>query len=272
MSSSPKRSLNLAHRKITRMVERIEEQKQHERRLHWDGCINERDLGGFHARDGKRTRTGALVRMENPGHLTEEGLQAMRAHGVTTLIDLRYPMEISRYPQLADAMKDLADAPLIVSIPLLEEATQPDDDAAFARSRDKWHVHVLDNRGDAMATVLRTIADAEPGGVAIHCAAGKDRTGIVAALLLDLASVSRDEIVADYALSEHWLLPRTEEWLTHMDDVQRANVHGLMATPPEYMHFALNHVDACHGGTEQYLRTIGLTDAEIATLRERMIE
>ncbi len=250
----------------------IELNEHLDRRMHWDGCINARDLGGFMTRDGKRTRRGALVRMENPGHLTEEGLQAMLAHAVFTVIDLRYPMEITRNSQLADAVKDLEDAPLIVGIPLLEEATQPEDDAVFARSRDEWHMHVLDNRGDAMATVLRTIADAEPGAVAFHCAAGKDRTGIVAALLLDLVGVSRDEIVADYALSEHWLLPRTEEWLTHMDAAQRVNVHGLMATPPEYMWFALNHVDARHGGVENYLRTIGLADVEIAALRERMIE
>ena len=257
------------HRKITRMIELNE---RHERRLSWDGCINARDLGGFTTGDGKRTRRGALVRMENPGHLTVEGLQAMQAHGVTTVIDLRYPMEISRYPQLADAIKDAESSLLVVSIPLLDEANQPDDDAAFARSRDEWHQRVLDIRGATLATVLRTIADAEPGAVAIHCAAGKDRTGIVAALLLDLAGVSRDEIVADYALSEHWLLPRTEEWLTHMDAVQRAHVHGLMATPPEYMRFALDHVNAQHGGTERYFRAIGLTDEEIGALRARLVE
>jgi protein-tyrosine phosphatase len=247
--------------------------ENHERRLQWDGCLNVRDLGGFTTRDGRRTRTGALVRMENPAHLSAEGLQAMLAHGVTTVIDLRYPMEIKHYPHLTEAIQthNIENAPLIVNIPLLDEGNRPEDDEAFTRSRDEWHARVIDTAGNAVAAIMRTIAHADPGAVVVHCAAGKDRTGIVSALVLDLVGVPRADIAADYALSEQWLLPRTEEWLTHMDETQHEQVRRQMATPPEYMQFALDYTYTKHGSTENYLRTVGLTDHEIAALRARML-
>lgn len=243
-----------------------------DRRLHWDGAINVRDLGGFHTRDGQRTRRGALVRMDNPGHLTDAGIRAMLDYGVSTVIDLRYPTEITNYPQLIEAVQTDAGAPVIMSIPLLDEANRAEEDATFARSRDEWHEYVLDRRGETMAEVLRAIAHAKPGTVAYHCAAGKDRTGIVSALLLDLAGVSRDEIVQDYAVSEEWLRPRTEQWLQPLDESQRAFARGLMRTAPEFMLHVLGYLDTRYGGTAGYLRQIGLSDAELEALRARLLE
>jgi len=243
-----------------------------ERRLHWDGTINVRDLGGFHTKDGRRTRRGALVRMDNPGHLTDAGIRAMLDYGVSTVIDLRYPTEVTNYPQLIEAVKTDAGAPVVMSIPLLDEANRADEDATFARSRDEWHEYVLDQRGETMAEVLRAIAHAKAGTVAYHCAAGKDRTGIVSALLLDLAGVSRDEIVQDYSVSEEWLQPRTEQWLQPLDEAQRTFARGLMRTAPEFMLHALGHLDTRYGGTPGYLRQIGLNDAEIEALRARLLE
>ena len=242
------------------------------RRLFWDGCINVRDMGGFDTHDGKRTRRGVLVRMDNPGYLTNDGIQAMLNYGVTTVIDLRYPTEITQYPQLTKTVKDQTGAPAIMTLPLLDEANRADEDAAFARSRDAWHEYVLDKRGETLVEVLQAIAHAKPGPVAFHCAAGKDRTGIVSALILDLTGVLRDEIAEDYAVSAAWLEPRTQEWLAPMDEAQRMRMHGLMATPPEYIHHALNYVDQKYGGTLNYLRTVGLSADVINTLRARLLE
>lgn len=243
-----------------------------ERRLFWDGCINVRDLGGFHARDGRRTRRGALVRMDNPGHLTNEGVRAMLDYGVTTVIDLRYPSEVAQYPQLIEAVRLDTGAPMIVGIPLLDEGNRAEEDAIFARSRDAWHEYVLDQRGATMAEVLRGIAHARSGAVAYHCMAGKDRTGIVSALLLDLTRVARDEIVQDYAVSEEWLRPRTEQWLQPLDEAQRVFARGLMRTAPEFMRHMLGYLDRRYSGTVSYLQQIGLTDAEIEALKSRLLE
>lgn len=242
------------------------------RRLHWEGALNIRDLGGFHTRDGRATRWGSLVRMDNPGQLTTAGIRAMLDYGVSTVIDLRYPSEVSRHPHLIEAVKTETKAPLIMSIPLLDEGSRDEEDAAFARSRDEWHELVLDRRGNSLAEVLRAIAHAQSGAVAFHCMAGKDRTGIVSALLLDLAGVARDEIVRDYAVSEEWLRPRAEQWFQPLDEAARARAWSLMRTAPEYMAHALDHIDVRYGGIERYLGHIGLTDAERGALRARLVE
>jgi len=248
----------------------------HGRRLFWDGCVNVRDLGGFRTRDGRRTRQGALVRMDNPGTLSAGGLRAMLDYGVTTVIDLRYPIEIAQFPHLASmlvtAEKDQTGAPVIMTMPLLDEINRAEEDSAFARSRDEWHEIVLDSRGRTIAEVLRAIAHAKTGAVAFHCAVGKDRTGVISALILDTVGVTHDEIASDYALSAECLQPRAVQWLASMDEAQRPHLRGLMRTAPEYILHALNHLDRRYGGTQNYLHHIGLSDADTQALRTRLVE
>lgn len=245
-----------------------------ERRLYWDGCINVRDLGGLPTADGRTTRMKSLVRMDHLGNLSPEGVQSLLDYGVSTVIDLRYPMEVKRYephPFGGDTRQE--HWPLYVNIPLLDEANLPEEDDLFSKSRDAWHEYLLDRRGASMAAVMRTIADADPGAVVFHCAAGKDRTGIVAALLLDLASVDRAIIADDYALSEVWLQPRANEWLASIEDeAQRALAATRMGTPPEYIQYALSYVSRVHGNVVNYLHAIDLTDAEITSIRKRLVE
>lgn len=242
------------------------------RRLHWEGCFNVRDLGGLCTRDGRLTRWGALVRMDNPGHLTDAGVCALLDYGVNTVIDLRYPTETTRYPHLAQALNSARDRVTIQHIPLLDEENRTEEDILFARSRDEWHTYVLDRRGKAIAEVMRAIAYAAPGAVVLHCTAGKDRTGIVSALLLDFLCVAREDIAQDYAVSEEWLRPRTEQWLEPLDEAQRAFALSLMRTAPEYVQFALRYVDERYGGTCTYLQSIGLSLDDLAALRERLTE
>lgn len=242
-----------------------------ERRLMWEGCINVRDLGGLRTRDGYRTRRGALVRMDNPGMLSAQGVRAMLDYGVSTLIDLRYPAEIERYPHVRDALPADVAAPTVVHLPLLDEGNRSEEDVLFARSRDEWHEYVLDRRAAMIAAVFHHIATAQPGAVVLHCTAGKDRTGIISALVLDLVGVSRDDIVHDYAVSEEWLRPRTEQWLQPMDESQRAFALSLMSTAPAYMRHALNYLDARYGGTIAYLRQAGVSDATMHAVAARLI-
>ncbi|PJF48928.1 MAG: tyrosine-protein phosphatase [Chloroflexi bacterium] len=242
------------------------------RRLHWEGCLNARDLGGLSTGDGRFTRWGALVRMDNPGHLTDAGVRALLDYGVNTVIDLRYPTETTRYPHLAAALHSARDRVTLRHIPLLDEASRAEEDILFARSRDEWHIYVLDRRGETIAEVMRAIAYAAPGAVVLHCTAGKDRTGLIAALLLDLLCVAREDIARDYAVSEEWLRPRIEQWLEPLDEAQRAFAHSLMRTAPEYVQFALRYVDERYGGTCAYLQSSGLSPDDLNALRERLTE
>jgi protein-tyrosine phosphatase len=173
------------------------------RHLEWDGCFNVRDLGGLRSVDGRRTRWGSLVRGDSLGSLTERGWERLENHGVRTVIDLRNEDEWG---------EDAAPRP-----PAVETIRIPLDETADREFWDDWengpqyatplyygpHLHRFPAKS---AAVLAAIAQAPPGGVAFHCAGGRDRSGQIAILVLALAGVAEEEIVADYLLS-HERLP-----------------------------------------------------------------
>jgi protein-tyrosine phosphatase len=237
-----------------------------DRRLNWAGLINVRDLGGYVTSDGKTTRWKTLVRADNLNFLSEDGRAALRAYGVQTIVDLRYPKEVDVYPS------PFAGEPHFHHLPLLDEARRADEDMAFAVSRLDWHKLVFDARAENVAAVMQAIAHAPEGAVLFHCHAGKDRTGIVAALLLDLAGVPHDVIAEDYSLSNEYLKPRHEEWLSQVPEDKREWALGLMMCPPDVMKAALDHLQAGYGSTAGYLKSISLSDDEISALRKRVVE
>lgn len=195
-----------------------------ERRLKWQGCFNIRDLGGIATADGQhRTRWGAVVRgdspigfelaSEVPHHgLTEAGWRCLKDHGIRTIISLREQAE--EYPEA------LNNGISIVHSPLDNAA----DTTFWAKCRADgidvpplYFSRFLEEKLDRCASALMAVADAQPGGVFVHCRYGRDRTGFIAMLLLALAGVSREEIVEDYLYSSV-MLPRMYGSLPLLDD------------------------------------------------------
>lgn len=238
-----------------------------ERRLSWDGCVNARDLGGYPTVGGGRTRWKSLVRADNLTALTPAGREALATYGVKTIVDLRYPAEVASLPS------PFASGPLHYHhISLLNETAVSEESEVFARSRQEWHTLVFDRRAENVALVMRAIAHARPGAVVFHCYAGKDRTGVIAALLLDLAGVPHDVIAKDYNLSETYLHSRNAEWLANIADPgERARLTPLSACPTDVMLYALDYLGARYGGAVGYLRTIGLNASEVAALQARIV-
>lgn len=165
----------------------------------WEGAFNLRDLGGLPLRDGGVTASGRVYRSGRPETLTDAGWAALRAAGVSTVIDLRNaPERIRRAgdPTVADGSASGVD---IVHAP----AEDPDD-AVFLRVIGPWRDHPRSYADrvamyqDRLRAVFTAIADAS-GGVLVHCAGGRDRTGLVSAMLLRLAGVETPAIALDYA-------------------------------------------------------------------------
>ena len=185
-----------------------------DRWIELDGLVNMRDLGGLPTRDGGRTASGRLIRSDNLQDLTDADVtHLVNAVGVSDIIDLRTEVEVHlegpgplrRVESLthhhhsliaARGEEDLdALAAKALAVPWSPDGTRRD--ASF------WAEHYLGylaGRPDSVAAALRVIADA-PGAAVVHCAAGKDRTGTVVAMALDVAGVPHDEIVADYVLT-----------------------------------------------------------------------
>ena len=166
------------------------------RDLVWDGCLNVRDLGGHPTEDGRLTRFGAVVRADSIRRLSDRGWEALVAHGVRTVVDLRWHSELE-----ADPPREL---PVdVVHIPLLGERHDAPETAFLraARSQHEAYLGMLERFGSNFVRAVAAVAHAREGGVLVHCQAGKDRTGLVVALLLRLAGVDREAVAADYAVS-----------------------------------------------------------------------
>jgi protein tyrosine/serine phosphatase len=239
---------------------------QLERDLVWEGCLNVRDLGGHETADGTRTRHGAIVRADSVRKLSDEGWRRLVDHGIETVIDLRFEEELEADPP--------SDAPVnVVHIPLLGPVDETFGTELDALSRaagtgapgtQAVYLEFLERFPANFAAVLRAIADAPAGGVLVHCQGGKDRTGLVVALLLSLAGVPREEIAADYAVSERNLAEAQADWEASAEsEDERLRRRQIGMSPPEAMLGVLEELDGRWGGARAYLLAAGATEEEL---------
>lgn len=159
------------------------------------GMYNLRDLGGYPVTGGGETAWERMLRGDNPEHLTEEDIQWLLERDITTVVDLRSEAEVGHKPDQLSGVQGFS----YLNCPLLETDRMPN----LENDVGAGYFRVLEGRR-RMVKALRAVA-AAPGGVLFHCTAGKDRTGLMAALLLGLAGVGREEILADYQVSETYL-------------------------------------------------------------------
>jgi protein-tyrosine phosphatase len=242
--------------------------------LVWEGCLNVRDLGGLPTEDGRRTRLGGVVRSDNIRKLTDAGWRALADHGVERIVDLRWPEELAE-----DQPRDVDIDVVHISVlgPALDAEYVKELDAHLASVDDvadhyAWsYVDFLERYRERFGRAFAAIADAD-GCVVVHCMGGKDRTGIVSALLLRLAGVSHDAIGEDYAVTAANLEPSTSQWIPAVvDEVERAKWEKLKDTPADAMVRVVREIERRYGEVASYLRAAGLTDEQVERLRERLV-
>lgn len=249
-------------------MKRTEPGKQ--RHLAWDACYNARDLGGLPTVDGSETQWRVVIRSDLLSRLTEQGQQAMLDYGVRTIIDLRASHEAQAEPSaFTTATTDLR-APTYLNLPI--EKYYPHVSALISKAETRAEVYciTLDHYPDAVVAIMQAIANAQPGGVVIHCHAGKDRTGIVAALLLSLAGVRADAIAEDYAESQRRLWPLYEQQVAEAGGEAAIGFWLKPTATLDMMHTMLSHLEARYGGVREYLMAAGMADAEIDCLVRRL--
>jgi protein tyrosine/serine phosphatase len=233
--------------------------------LDWPGCFNVRDLGGLPAAGGRRTRRGAIVRADSLGRLTEQGWQALVAHGVRTVVDLRNDEE---------RIEDAAPRPSeIVTVHVPLDGTndrsfwKPIEETAEFGTPLYYRAHLM-RKPELSVAAIAAIARAQPGGVVFHCVGGRDRSGQIAMLLLSLAGVAAEAIVADYELSQERLAGL---FAAMGREDEGAEIAAFLAergtSTAEVIATTLSSMDL-----EATLRAGGMTDEDLAALRERMLE
>jgi protein-tyrosine phosphatase len=117
--------------------------------------------------------------------------------------------------------------------------------------------------------VFTAVAEAE-GPIVFHCFAGKDRTGLVAAILLSLAGVTKEAIVADFAETDAQLAKRYEQWIADAAPERRKSMRDELRCPPEWMLGVLDHLDQNWGGVESYLEHSGVSPANIERVSTKL--
>lgn len=224
-----------------------------ERMLAWEGCWNVRDLGGLKtACDGRATRRKAIVRSDTPARLTGPGWSALYEYGIRTIITLRTHGLVEKELDFTPPYPDLVTFQVEI-----EDVT----DQEFVRqwaSTELWstplyYQDALRRWPQRHAAAISAIARARPGGVLFHCIRGHDRTGIIALLLLTLAGVATDEIIADYELSHD---PERDEILAR----EHASVRGVLLAALEGLNI------------DSYLRMGGASQEDLAAIRGRLLE
>ncbi len=204
-----------------------------------------------------------LVRSDFLGNLTATGREALIAYGVTTVLDLRSASEV------ADKPNPFADGsgPAYVNREVIPdgEMRQIGDSPDMS---DRYLV-ILDTRPQAFRAIFESVAEAD-GGVLFHCYAGKDRTGVIAAMLLALAGVSPDDIALDYGETDLCLAPQYEKWIREAAPERREAFRQELRCPPERILGVLDHLQRKWGGVEGYLKASGVAPANIDRLIARL--
>ncbi|HEX3812932.1 MAG TPA: tyrosine-protein phosphatase, partial [Mycobacteriales bacterium] len=225
----------------------------------WPDCRNVRDLGGLPVKGGYRTRHRALVRADTLDRLTPDGVAAVRTYGVSRILDLRSDFDLTGTPH------PFAADPSYRLVPFIDPVRDLERNAAAERSLADLYRGSVDRNGRQVAALVTAFVDAPPGTVVVHCLSGADRTGMLAAMLLDHIGVDRAAIAADYQLTQEYLgggvtLPSADP----LDLARRARPETILDT--------LDHIDAHYGGVTDYLRTRGVTVRQLEQVRRRLVE
>jgi protein-tyrosine phosphatase len=193
-----------------------------------------------------------LIRSDHLGLLNASGREALQAYGVTTVLDLRSAGEIARAPSpFAGGV-----GATYVHRPLVDDSNM--NNIGDSRDMLERYLFIIENRPAAFAEVFTTLAHAQ-GPVLFHCFAGKDRTGLVAAMLLALAGVSPDDIAADYGETDVQLAKQYEIWINEAQPDKRELFRNELRCPPERILGVLDHLERKWGGVAGYLEVSGLS-------------
>lgn len=228
---------------------------------------NFREVSGYQTPDGS-IAAGRLYRSDALHRVDETGRERFASLGISTVIDLRDDSERRDAPSQLEGI----DVELVAN-PILDPEAAPAHWGDVTLSR-MYH-HIVDERGAQLVQALRGVSAAS-GAALVHCTAGKDRTGLTVAFALLTAGVDRDDVIADYAMTESNLAGSwVDDMLAQMKrfgvEATPAVVELVSASPAELMDQILSRVESEYGGAERYLDRLGFGASEQELLRKKLI-
>jgi protein-tyrosine phosphatase len=236
-----------------------------------DGCFNVRDAGGWTTADGGRTRAGVLFRADEPNRLTTRGRAVIEGLRLRAVIDLRSRHHFERGGGFgaADITHNVPIVDRVITADGARRIDEPGDIAAlYEEMVEQHHVNVV----RAVALIADAVTE---GPVLVHCMAGKDRTGIVVALVQAALGVGLDSIVEDYARSDEPTRLRRIEMIANPlpgDPAVAAAPELMWTAPAEAMRLFVERAVERHGSLDAWPEAIGVPRASIARLRQALCD
>jgi protein-tyrosine phosphatase len=252
--------------------------------LHLEGAVNFRDIGGYPTASGQQVRTGLVYRSGSLGHLTESALIQLQAMDIKLVCDFRSQQEMNAEPDRLPQNP----RPFYLHSPLVDPNEKQEqrrrfmallfNRQQFTDMLPEYYTRVaIDANAHLYGDLLRRLSDPANLPAIFHCAAGKDRTGIAAALLLRVLGVAPETVIADYSLSNRFHQHFYEAGQKAIQPLVRfgmsaSDIQPILLANPENMRITLAHIDQHYGSVERYLTSAaGLDATDIARLRSTFL-
>lgn len=210
-----------------------------------EGARNLRDLGGYPTSDGRSVKWGRLFRAGDLHRLTERDQALLAEIPIKTIIDFRRPSETQTAPSRPPASATIVSLPVDAGDHSFLAA--PDRQAAARLMEEVYRLLARDHQ-ETFGRVLSLVLEAAPAPLLFHCAAGKDRTGFAAMLILAALGVDRETIMADYLLSNPALGDKYADWVAEYPQLE-----PLVVVTPSYLEAGFQVIDQEYGGLDRYL-------------------
>jgi protein-tyrosine phosphatase len=240
-----------------------------ERLITLEGAVNFRDLGGYAADDGMRTRWRTLFRADGLGELTEPDLAVLRGLGIRTVIDLRSGSELERGRFDVEAHPvTFHHFPFIAELP---DAQEFDRRPGLLGSQ---YQEIVRDAGDQILAALDVLASPDALPAVFHCTAGKDRTGVLSAIVLSLLGVDEPTVVTDYALSGAAMQRLREKLIRKYPEGRETieNIDEVFSADPSQMELLLDHVREHYGSVAAYVEGLGAEPGLVERLQTALLE
>jgi protein-tyrosine phosphatase len=240
-----------------------------DRHIALEGAVNFRDLGGYSNDEGRRTRWRVLFRADGLSELTEPDLAVMAEIGIRTVVDLRSGDEVeqSRFDVEAHPVR-------FHHFPFVETLPDPEEFERTPVFFPAKYVQMVEEAGPQIVGALTALAAPDALPAVFHCTAGKDRTGVLSALVLSLLGVPEETVVADYALSgtamAHLRAKLAAKYPERLALIADADM--VFSADPANMVALFDHVHDRYGSPADYAAAVGVPDDVVARLRWSLLE